>query len=140
MKTRRGRVLIVLSLAALAVIALALTTGGGAGVSAQTTLPTIALTNPVAGLSSPVSITHAGDGSGRLFVVEQGGRIRIVRNGALVATPFLDISPPRILTGGEQGLLGLAFPPGYASKRYFYVYYTNPAGNIVISRFRTSTT
>jgi glucose/arabinose dehydrogenase len=67
-----------------------------------------------AGLAAPLFVTHAGDGSGRLFVVEQPGRVRIVSGGALAATPFLDIAD-RVLTGGERGLLGLAFHPRYGS-------------------------
>jgi len=107
-------------------------------VSAQTSdLPTLALTNPIGGFSQPVNITHAGDGSGRVFVVEQTGRVRVVKNGALVAAPFLDLTA-RISTGGERGLLGLAFPPDYAAKGYFYVNYTNTAGNTVVSRFLRS--
>jgi glucose/arabinose dehydrogenase len=105
--------------------------------SAATDLPTLALASTISGFTSPVGITHAGDGSNRLFVVEQGGRIRIVKNGAALATPFLDISN-RISTGGERGLLGLAFPPNYAVKGYFYVNYTDPAGNTVIARFQRS--
>ena len=100
-------------------------------------LPTLALGAPVRGFSSPVGIAHAGDGSNRLFVVEQGGRIRIVKSGVLQSSPFLDIAG-RISTGGERGLLGLAFPPDYARKGYFYVNYTNAAGNTVISRFQRS--
>jgi glucose/arabinose dehydrogenase len=104
-------------------------------------LPTLALGAPLGGFSAPVGITHAGDGSGRLFVVEQGGRVRLVKNGVLQAAPFLDIAG-RISAGGERGLLGLAFPHDYARKGYFYVNYTtnNPAGvgNTVISRFRRS--
>ena len=105
--------------------------------SAQTTLPAIALSSPVAGFTQPVSITHAGDGSGRVFVVQQTGQIRIIRNGALVAAPFLDIAG-RLSTGGERGLLGLAFPPDYAGKGYFYVNYTNTAGNTVVARYQRS--
>ncbi len=99
--------------------------------------PTLALGTPLSGFTAPVGIGHAGDGSGRLFVIEQGGRIRIVKSGVLLSTPFLDIAT-RISSGGERGLLGLAFPPDYARKGYFYVNYTNPAGDIVISRFRRS--
>jgi glucose/arabinose dehydrogenase len=100
-------------------------------------LPTLALGAALGGFTSPVGITHAADGSGRIFVVEQGGRIRIVKGGVLQPTPFLDIST-RISSGGERGLLGLAFAPDYARRGYFYVNYTNPAGNTVISRFRRS--
>ena len=70
--------------------------------------------------------THAGDGSGRLFVVEQPGRIRIVKNGVLLGTPFLNILTADVRTGGERGLLSLAFHPIYATNGYFYVMYTAP--------------
>ncbi len=95
----------------------------------------LTLTPLVTGLENPTAITHAGDGSDRIFIVEQEGRIQIIQNGNLLATPFLDIST-RISTGGERGLLGLAFPPNYASKGYFYVNYTNPAGDTVVARYR----
>jgi glucose/arabinose dehydrogenase len=108
------------------------------GASAQTAdLPTLALGAPIRGFTSPVGVTHADDGSGRVFVVEQGGRIRIVKSGVLQPAPFLDIAA-RISAGGERGLLGLAFPPDYARRGYFYVNYTNTAGNTVISRFQRS--
>jgi len=98
--------------------------------------PGIALVPYVSGFSSPVFIGHAGDGSQRLFVVEQGGVIRIVRNGIPNAVPFLDITD-RVLFGGEQGLLSVAFPPRYAAKGYFYVNYTRMQdGATVVSRFR----
>jgi glucose/arabinose dehydrogenase len=89
-------------------------------------------------MSFPVHITHAGDGSGRLFIVEQPGRIRIVKNGVLLATPFLDISSTganRVLFGGEQGLLSVALPPQFNAKGYFYVYYTNLNGDNVAARY-----
>ncbi|MCX6031180.1 MAG: PQQ-dependent sugar dehydrogenase [Chloroflexi bacterium] len=100
--------------------------------------PQLALTPVASGLAQPVHVTHAGDNSGRLFVVEQGGRIRIVEDGVLRATPFLDISG-RVSCCGEQGLLSVAFPPGYTAKRYFYVNYTDLAGATVIARFRLTT-
>ena len=78
------------------------------------------------GLSSPVAVRNPGDGSDRLFVVEQGGAIRIIDNGDLVSTPFLDISG-RVSASGERGLLGLAFHPLYADNGRFFVNYT--AGN-----------
>src|SRR3712207_3776832 len=61
-----------------------------------------------AGLDHPLYVTHAGDGSKRLFIVEQGGRIRVLEQGALAPLPFLDITD-RVRSGGEQGLLGVAF-------------------------------
>ncbi|HXI23695.1 MAG TPA: PQQ-dependent sugar dehydrogenase, partial [Pyrinomonadaceae bacterium] len=97
----------------------------------------LALASPVAGFSFPLAITNANDGSGRIFITEQAGRIRIIKNGALVANPFLDISA-RVTFAGERGLLGLAFPPGYTTKGYFYVDYINSVGNIVIARYRRS--
>lgn len=100
--------------------------------------PTISLTKIVSGLNQPLGIAHASDGSGRLFVVEQGGRIRIIKNGALASQPFLDISS-RVSCCGERGLLGLAFPPNYASKKYFYVNYTNSSGDTVVARYRVTT-
>jgi glucose/arabinose dehydrogenase len=103
------------------------------------TWPQISLQAFASGFSSPVHVTHAGDGSGRLFVVEKEGRIRIVKNGVLSATPFLAIEDRVLSSGSEQGLLCVAFPPGYASKGYFYVNYTRlPDGATVVSRFRTS--
>jgi len=98
------------------------------------TWPTISLQEIASNLDAPVHLTHAGDGSGRLFVVEQPGRIRIIQSGQIQATYFLDING-RVLSGGERGLLSVAFPPHYASKGYFYVYYTNLDGNNQVSRF-----
>ncbi len=91
----------------------------------------------VAGLELPVQVTHAGDSSGRLFVVEQKGRIRIIKDGAINDTPFLDISE-RVSCCGERGLLNIAFPPAYAAKRHFYVNYTDTDGDTVISRYTTT--
>jgi len=86
--------------------------------------------------NQPVVITHAGDGSGRLFVVQQPGQILILQNGKVLAPPFLNISNRVSNSYPEQGLLGLAFPPGYSTKNHFYVDYTRvPDGAIVISRF-----
>jgi hypothetical protein len=96
----------------------------------------ISLTQFATGFSNPVEITHAGDS--RLFVVQQGGLIKILNaNGTTNATPFLNLSSI-ISTGGERGLLGLAFHPNYASNGYFFVNYTNTAGNTVIARYSVS--
>ncbi len=91
------------------------------------------------GLSNPVLVTHAGGRSGRLFVVEQPGRIRIVANGTLAPAPFLDLSS-RVLSGGERGLLGLAFHPDYSRNgRYFVNYTRRPDGDTVIAEYHVST-
>ncbi len=88
----------------------------------------------VAGLESPLAVAHASDGSGRLFVVEQGGRVRIVRDGALESRPFLDIAD-RVLAGGEQGLLGLAFHPDFPDDARLFVNYTDRSGTTIVSSF-----
>ncbi len=94
----------------------------------------LTLTPFAAGLSLPVGLAHAGDT--RLFVLERSGRIRIILSGGTVlATPFLNISA-RVDSGGlEEGLLGLAFHPDYATNGYFYVNYTATTGRTRISRF-----
>ncbi|TZF94932.1 T9SS type A sorting domain-containing protein [Chryseobacterium panacisoli] len=90
------------------------------------------------GLTSPVEITNANDS--RLFVVQQNGIIKIIQpNGTINATNFLNIGS-KIIFGGERGLLGLAFHPQYSSNGYFFVYYNNPAGNIIVARYSVSTT
>src|SRR5678815_968345 len=80
--------------------------------------PTIQVIEVARGIDLPTGVTHAGDGSGRLFVTEQSGRIRIIHGTNLLTTPFLDLTD-RVQLNPEQGLLGLAFPPGYSSKGYF---------------------
>jgi glucose/arabinose dehydrogenase len=89
----------------------------------------------VAGFDDPLDIVNAADGSGRLFVVEQGGRVRIVRDGALVGTPFLDVSD-EITSGGERGLLGLAFAPRFPADPRVFVDYTDRNGDTQVSSFR----
>ena len=85
-------------------------------------------------LTSPLAVTHAGDGSGRFFVLEQGGQIRIVRDGQLVDDPFLDIGD-RLTAGGERGLLGLAFHPDFPDDPRFFVNYTDLEGATVVASF-----
>ena len=88
---------------------------------------------PVAGgLDSPLGVTHAGDASGRLFIVEQTGAIRVIRDGELLDEPFLDVSEA-IVAGGEQGLLGLAFHPDYARNGRFFIDYTDVNGDTVVA-------
>ena len=97
------------------------------------------------GLTSPVAIANAGDGSGRLFFVEQPGVIRIHDGTQVLPTPFLDITG-LVSGGGERGLLGLAFHPDYPATPYFYVHYTcapgtiscATEGDVVVARFQVS--
>lgn len=96
--------------------------------------PSISLQPYASGFSAPVYITNAKDGSGRVFIVEQSGRIRVILNGQVQSSVFLDISD-RVLNSGEEGLLGLAFPPGFTAKKYFYVYYTGKDQNNRVARF-----
>jgi glucose/arabinose dehydrogenase len=86
-----------------------------------------------------VYLTQPDDGTDRLFVVEQPGRIRVLTNGQLRESPFLDITSQVLSTGNEQGLLSLAFHPNYASNGLFFVNYTRqPDGATVIARYRVS--
>ena len=126
---------------------------GPAGAPGGTVVPVAALANPTAtaafdpgavdlhltlltsGLSKPVLLTNAGDGSGRRFVVEQTGKVRIITaGGTLLAAPFIDVTS-LVSKGGEQGLLGLAFHPHFATNGYFFLNYTNTSGDTVINRY-----
>ena len=107
-------------------------------VLAATETPYVRFETVVTGLSQPLFATHAGDGSGRIFIVERGGKIRIYKNGALNALPFLNISSLVTTSGNEQGLLGLAFHPNYGSNRFLYVVYTeDTSSDLILARYRT---
>ena len=127
-------------------LGMALLAGCGGGNSSGTTPPpppgplTLALSPVVSGLNAPVDVQTPGDGSGRLFVVEQAGSIRVVKNGALLLAPFLDIHR-QVDFGGEKGLLGLAFHPNFSQNRRFFVNYDRVVGGqmqTVISEFLSS--
>jgi glucose/arabinose dehydrogenase len=112
--------------------------GAPAGSPAAAFDPTrvsVAFKRVVEGLASPLAVVHAGDGSGRLFVAQQGGQIRIVRDGQLVDQPFLDIAD-RITNGGERGLLGVAFHPRFPDDPRLFVDYTDESGDTRVSSFR----
>ena len=100
-----------------------------------TGIPALTARLVASGLRSPLDLQSVRSDAERLYVVEQGGRIRVVRGGQLQAAAFLDVSG-RISSGGERGLLGLAFHPQFATNRRFYVNYTNPAGDTHIAEFR----
>ena len=97
---------------------------------------TLKLDQVVTGLSGPVYVTSP-PGDSRLFIVEQPGRIRIVQNGQLLPTPFLDIVS-RVGSGGERGMLSVAFHPQYAGNGFLYVYFTATNGEIRVERFTAS--
>jgi len=102
--------------------------------------PTLGFTQYVATVyNQPAVICNAGDGSQRLFIVEQIGRVRLIQSNNVIAQPFLNISNRVQTAGPEQGLLGMAFPPNFSSKNYFYVDYTRKSdGAVVISRFQVT--
>ncbi len=107
-------------------------------VTVSPALAAIQLQSVLTGLSSPVYVTHAHDGTNRLFSVEQGGVIKVLQPGATTPTVFLDITA-KVLSGGEQGLLGLAFHPQYATNRRFFVNYTRTGdGATVIAEYQAS--
>ncbi|HEX5149126.1 MAG TPA: PQQ-dependent sugar dehydrogenase [Candidatus Limnocylindrales bacterium] len=116
----------------------------GASTSASPVTPTPGRADPagvalavavvVDGLTSPVDVASVSDGSGRLFVVEQPGQIRLVQDGRLVTRSFLDIRD-RVASGGERGLLGLALHPDFPADPRLFVDYTDLDGNTVVSEF-----
>ncbi len=98
----------------------------------------------VTGLVEPLFVTHAGDGTGRLFIVEKAGTIRVVAGGQMPSTPFLDLRS-LVVTENEQGLLGLAFPPGFAASKRVYIFYTaddssTGVGDDTLARYLISST
>ncbi|HUG04994.1 MAG TPA: PQQ-dependent sugar dehydrogenase, partial [Candidatus Limnocylindria bacterium] len=97
----------------------------------------IRLQEVASGLASPVFLISP-PGDSRLFVLEKPGRIRVIDNGRLVATPYLDISDRVGSASSEQGLLGLAFHPSYASDGFIFVNYTDKAGDTQIERYQVA--
>jgi glucose/arabinose dehydrogenase len=130
--------------ASLAFALLLASCGGGNGGGAtppRTTVPTLALSPVVSGLTNPLGMESSHDSTGRLFILQQGGIIRILQNGSLNAAPFLDITS-LVESGGEKGLLGLAFHPNFSTNRKFYVNYTRRvAGQLqtIVAEYQAST-
>jgi glucose/arabinose dehydrogenase len=89
----------------------------------------------VGSFDSPVFVTSPPEDASRLFVVEKGGKVRVVKNGKTLGTPFLDVSD-KLTTGSEQGLLSIAFPPDYASSGLFYVFYTDNDANETVVEYK----
>jgi glucose/arabinose dehydrogenase len=123
------------------VLGLCFTVGCGSTSNSSPSSPTAISTQVVvSGLNSPLDLEQAGDNSGRLFVVEQGGRIKIIQNGSVQPAPFLDISS-KVISQDEMGLLGVTFHPSFSTNGKFYVNYVrNNAGQFqsVISEFLVS--
>jgi glucose/arabinose dehydrogenase len=111
--------------------------GGSVAGPPAGTVP-VGLEQVASGLDFPLYLTAPPGDSARLFVVQKGGAIRVIDHGALFPDPFLDLSA-KVSTGGEQGLLGLAFAPDYDSSGRFVVHYTDANGNTRVSLFRVST-
>src|SRR6266478_1936413 len=126
---------------ALLFLALAVTCSKVPAFAGPVDWPTLGFNQVVPNIfASPTCITHAGDGSQRIFVEEQMGRVWIIQSNAVLAQPFLDITNRVLSAAPEQGLLGLAFPPGYSANGHFYVDYTRQTdGAVVVSRFQLST-
>lgn len=108
---------------------------GGGPVQAQVSAETTVVVE--GGFDGAIGVTNAGDGSGRLFLVQLNGVIRIWDGATLLPTPFLDIQTI-VQSGGEQGLLGLAFHPDYETNGFFYVNYTDLVGDTRIKRYSVS--
>ena len=129
--TRAGRTRIGVR-AFLAPVALSLTAGIASAQIPQSSI-TIELVTVASGLTAPLGVTHAGDGSGRLFIVEQSGQIKILQGGVVLPTPFLDISAKLPVLNAffdERGLLGLAFHPDYENNGRFFVRYSAPRAGL----------
>jgi glucose/arabinose dehydrogenase len=107
----------------------------GLPVSSADAATTVTFTQRASGLRQPTQVTSAHDGTGRLFITEKTGRVRIFVGGKLLARPFLDIRS-RVRTAGEGGLLSIAFHPRYRSHPFVWVAYTDKAGDLRVARFR----
>ena len=100
--------------------------------------PQVRFTPYASGLPQVTTLTHAGDGSGRLYATLQGGQIRVIQGGAVRTAPFLDLSA-LTRAGGERGLLGLTFDPKFKTNRRLYVHYTDRNGDTVLARYAATT-
>jgi glucose/arabinose dehydrogenase len=108
--------------------------GGSGGQIVERSAQSVGLKR-IGNFEAPVYVAGAPGFPKLLFVVEQGGTVRVLRGGRELGQPFLDLGG-MISSGGERGLLSIAFPPDYRTSRRFYVYYTDPEGNIRIDEFK----
>ncbi|HRH49688.1 MAG TPA: PQQ-dependent sugar dehydrogenase [Panacibacter sp.] len=100
--------------------------------------PQVTFSPLIQNLTLPIEVTNANDGSGRLFIVEQTGIVKIYKNGSLLSKPFLDLSDIVSNTDTLKGMWSIAFVPNYKALGYFFVYYTSKGGNTVIARYQAS--
>jgi glucose/arabinose dehydrogenase len=103
-------------------------------VSAQA--PTLSLTPVIQNLNQPMQLVHAGDGTGRIFIIQKAGIIKVYDKAYTLLGTFLTVTG--ITSAGERGLLSMAFHPDYANNGFFYVYYTNSIGDLEVSRYKIS--
>ncbi|MCY7290961.1 MAG: PQQ-dependent sugar dehydrogenase, partial [Ferruginibacter sp.] len=116
------------------IVALLVISFAGTKVNAQA--PILSYDTVIAGLSQPIQIVNAGDGTERIFIVQKGGGVRVYNKNYGFIRSFLTVTG--ISTSGEQGLLSLAFHPDYENNGFFYVYYANTAGNLELARYKES--
>ncbi len=110
--------------------------GGGSGPTTTLSSAGVRWSQVASGLDAPVGISSTPSEPDRLYIVEQPGVVRVIENGRRLPDPFLDISD-QVVSGGEQGLLSLAFDPGYASNRLFYVDYTDTNGDTRVAEYES---
>lgn len=103
----------------------------------MTAQPVLTYTPVLQNMSKPIDVKNAADGSGRLFIVEQTGTVRIYKNGVLQPKPFLDITS-MVAKGKYKGIINMTFAPNYKSNRTFFVYYLDTLNRSTIARFTTS--
>ena len=125
------------SLGVLAIVVAAALPGAACGSSASRGAAQPHLRQIASGLDSPTYITSAPGQKGVLYVTEQPGRVRVIVNGKLRAQPFLDITG-MVKAGGEQGLLSIAFHPGYAKNHRFFLYFNDTSGDVRVYEFRSN--
>ena len=120
------------------IAAVMLVAGCAALVTTSANAQSAVLLQPVAtGINGGVAVAHAGDGSGRLFIVQKGGLIRVFDGTSIGPTPFLDLQN-QVSGASEQGLLSMAFDPNYSASGFFYVFYTDLSGAAIVARYTVS--
>ncbi len=129
---------LVIAFLVLCVLAAVTSIGSAVGVQSAPVPKNVKFETVAAGLTEPLFLTHAGDGSNRLFIIQRDGKILIHKNGGLNALPFLDVGVLLANDGREQGLLGLAFDPNYEVNGKFYIAYTAVSYAITLARYTVS--